>query len=386
MIAYNKSDLENNLLSQEAKLLLNTKFITKEKQKNISNQLDAFKTSENWFIRLAFFLLGCLLYSSILGSISFFLMSAFESNYKIIPFIYFIIGSVGAEIITKQTYFRHGLEDAFILGLQISICVAIGINTETFLYSFITMVVIGIVCAIRYIHTISALSSCIGIVLTVFYSVVEYKIIDALYLPFFGLLIAALLFLICKKLSKNSEFYIYKNAIQIVEIFSYLLAYFSLNYLVVRELSQELLHIVVTKNNDIPFAFVFYILTFLIPVLYFYFALKNKDRILFYISILTFVFSIFTIRYYYSILPIEIALTIGGIILFLLSYFTIRFLKNKETGITFQEDRNSEKSIFLNAQALIINSQTSSSQTEIPQSDIEFGGGGFSGGGANGNF
>ena len=62
MTVYNKSDLENNLLNQEAQLLLDMKFISKEKQKNISNQLNIFKTSENWFVRLGFFLLGCLLF------------------------------------------------------------------------------------------------------------------------------------------------------------------------------------------------------------------------------------------------------------------------------------------------------------------------------------
>lgn len=386
MIVYNKSDLENNLISEEAKFLLDAKFISKEKQKNISKQLDVLKTSDNWFIRLGFLLLGCLLYSSIIGSLSFFLLPVIENNYKFIPFVYFIIGIVGAEILTHQLYFRHGLDDAFIIGLQISICSAIVISTENVLLGFITIFLIGVVCAIRYIHTISALSTCIGLVMIAFYSITEYKIIDALFLPFVGLIIATLLFVACRKVNQKSDFYIYKNAIKTVEIFSYFLAYFSLNYLVVRELSQELLAIIVTPKNDIPFAFVFYISTFLIPILYFYFGLKNKDRILFYISILTFLFSIFTIRYYYSILPIEMALTLGGIILFAISFLAIRFLKNKETGITFQKDRNAEDSIFTNAQALIINSQTITNQTEIQQSDMKFGGGGFSGGGANGEF
>lgn len=107
---------------------------------------------------------------------------------------------------------------------------------------------------------------------------------------------------------------------------------------------------------------------------------------MFYISILTFAFSIFTIRYYYSILPVEIALTIGGMVLFSITYFAIKYLKNKEEGITFQEDRNSEKSIFLDAQALIINSQSVNSPSQVPQGDMKFGGGGFSGGGANDGF
>ena len=385
MTVYNKSDLENNLLNQEAQLLLYMKFISKEKQKNISNQLNIFKTSENWFVRLGFSLLGCLLFSSILGSFSFFMMPLFEHNYKLAPYIYFVFGIVGIEFLARQNYFQHGLDDAFILSLQLCLCIGIGLTFENTLASFITMTFIGFFCSVRYVHTISALVICIGILLTVFYAITEYKIIDAIYLPFFGFFLAVSLFIISKKIIQKSEFYIYRNAIQIVQIFSYLLIYFSLNYLVVRQLSEELLNIVVNKNEDIPFAFVFFIYTFLIPICFLYFSLRNKDRILFYISCITFVFSIFTIRYYHSILPIEIALTLGGIILFTLSYFFIRFLKSKETGITFLADRNSNKSVFLDAQALIINSQIDIKNAE-PQQNMKFGGGGFSGGGANGNY
>lgn len=386
MIVYNKSDLENFILNNEVKSLQKMKFLTKEKQLQISKKLESLKTSDNWFIRIGFLLLGFFLYSSIIGSLSFFILPLFNDNFKIIVFIYFIIGIVGAEILATQNYFKHGLDDAFIIGMQISLCGAIGIATENQLFSFITMIFVGLFCGIRYIHSISILSACFGVVLSVFYAVVEYHIFDALFLPFFGLLLAVVLFLMARKFSNKEEFIFYQNAIQLVKIFSYLLAYFSLNYYVVRELSQELLHIVVTKNKDIPFAYVFYVLTFLIPVLYCYFSLKNKNRILFYISILTFGFSLFTIRYYYAILPIEIALTIGGIVLFLIAYFAIKYLKNEETGITFQEDRNAEKSIFLDAQVLIINSQNVNATSQVPQGDMKFGGGGFSGGGANGDF
>lgn len=386
MIAYNKSDLENYFLNKEVKSLQKMKFISKEKQLQLSKSLETLKTSDNWFIRLGFLLLGFFLYSSIIGSFSFFILSLFNDNYKIIVFLYFAIGIAGAEILAKQNYFNHGLDDAFIIGLQFSLCSAVGLASESVLFGFITMIGIGIFCGIRYLHPVSILFACFGVVLSVFNAVVEYHVFDALFLPFFGLLLAVVLFLIARKFDKSEAYIFYHSAIQYVKVFSYLLAYFSLNYYVVRSLSQELLQIVVTPKKDIPFAYVFYVFTFLIPVLYCYFSLKNKDRILFYISILTFGFSIFTIRYYYAVLPVEIALTLGGMVLFLLTYFAIKFLKNKEMGITFQEDRNSEKSIFLEAQALVINSQAVHSQAQIPQSDMKFGGGEFSGGGANGNF
>ena len=109
MIVYNKSDLENYILNQEAKSLQKMKFISKEKQLQISKILETLKTSDNWFIRLGFLLLGFFLYSSIIGSLSFFILPLFNDNFKIIVFIYFIIGIVGAEFLTRQNYFKQGL-------------------------------------------------------------------------------------------------------------------------------------------------------------------------------------------------------------------------------------------------------------------------------------
>ena len=48
-----------------------------------------------------------------------------------------------------------------------------------------------------------------------------------------------------------------------------LLGYLAVNYLVVREIASELMDLEVSLDADIPFAVVFYGLTFLIPLVYF---------------------------------------------------------------------------------------------------------------------
>ena len=182
---------------------------------------------------------------------------------------------------------------------------------------------------------------------------------------------------------QNPKLLIYHNGFSFAKVLSYLLGYFSVNYLVVRQLSEELLHLELQEGENIPFAFIFYALTFLVPLAYFYFALKNHNRSLLYIAVFCLGFSVFTIRYYHSVLPIEFALTLGGIVLFAIAFFAIKYLKNKQTGITFVQDRYNNKSIILNAQALVINSQMN---TAVPEQNMEFGGGEFSGGGAGENF
>jgi len=96
-------------------------------------------------------------------------------------------------------------------------------------------------------------------------------------------------------------------------------------------------------------------------------------------------FSIYSIRFYYAILPIESALTLAGRVLFAFTYFSIKKIKGKETGITFQPDRFTKGNTLATAEILIASQLGSKPKNNI-ESPIEFGGGDFSGGGSSGNF
>lgn len=206
-----------------------------------------------------------------------------------------------------------------------------------------------------------------------------------MYLPFIGLILAALLYYVFYKLNNSKKFLIYQNALILIKIFSLVLGYASVNYMVVRELSESIMFIVVREGDDIPLAFLFYGLTFLIPLAYIYYSLYSKDKLMLIIGFLTFGFSIYTIRFYYHILPVEVALLLGGTILCGIAYLAIRKLKDKETGITFKEARGSETDVLTNLQALVVNSQVDVKPMES-NSKMPFGGGGFSGGGAGESF
>lgn len=104
------------------------------------------------------------------------------------------------------------------------------------------------------------------------------------------------------------------------------------------------------------------------------------------IGVLALTFSIYSIRYYYALLPIEITLTIGGIVIFFFSYFVIKSIREKESGITFKIDRFLNSNALANAEILITATQMSIKPTAVDGSKMKFGGGDFSGGGSSGNF
>lgn len=386
MTAVNKQLLENMLLLKEAKKLQKMGFISNDQFDLAKKELPVPSSQYNLLFRIGFFILGSMLYSSISGVITLFTATLTQDNFKITSLFFAIIGLAVSEVLAKKNYYRFGLDDAFILGFQASFLGFVWSETYNVFFVFMAMFFLGILCVVRYVNSLSVLISCIGITGALVYSVFEYHTVDKLFLPFILFFLAVGIYLIFLRLIKNSKYNIYKNALLILQIFSLVLGYFSMNYLVVRELSEKLMHIKVNLENDIPFSFLFYVFTFLIPLLFIIYSLKNKNRIVLYIGFLTLAFSFFTIRYYYTLVPVEIALILGGFLVYILAYFCIKKLKNKDFGITFKPNTVFHGQNQSNSEALLSNSQIDL-KPKIPiHQNMPFGGGGFSGGGATGGF
>ena len=387
MILHNKNLLNNLALVEEAETLESGGFISKEQKKIIKNVLPAFRSQSNILVRLGFFLLGSFLYSSICGAISLIGLSGEDFYFKICCYLFAGVGIIGAEFLANQKYYRHGLDDAFILGILLNIGFAIAITTEG--YEIIIAVFVAITSFLtyrRYLHLLSMLVFCLASSAVLFFGMFEIGDIGKTILPYVAMLASAGFYLFTKNRIKSLTGWYYYNGLLLANSFCLILFYLSCNYLVVRELSFELLGVDVLPGKDIPFAFFFYAFTFIVPVVYLVQALKTKDRIMLWISLAAIGFSIFTIRFYYSVLPIEVALTFGGLVLFVIAYFSIQNLKNKEEGLTFKPDRINNSNAILNAEALIVASTFGMKPEVKTDSPMDFGGGGFSGGGSGGSF
>lgn len=385
MQAYNKTELENFFSAEEAKKLRQKKFLSKEQLQSISVQLVQLKSNSNIFFRIGFFFLGSFLISTIISAFGLILFPLISENYQIIFFFYAIVAYFGLEVLVRMKFFRHGLDDAFVLTSQISFSIGIGILTEAILPVLITMLVLGVVFAIRFINTISALLAFIGLVGIFFNIIVEHDFMPKFYLSFVGLILAVSVYFFVVHLSKNQNFYSYFKTLDTIRVASLLLGYLSMNYLVVRELSESLMNLTITNTSDVPLAFVFYGLTFLIPLLYFFLGIKWKDKLVLYTGLATLAFGFYSIRHYYYFFPIEYVMVICGILLFGLAYLIIQQLKNKTEGVTFQADRDSDNSLLLNAQA-VLSLANATTPPPTQSNPMEFGGGGFSGGGAGEKF
>ncbi|MBS7253462.1 hypothetical protein [Flavobacterium branchiicola] len=390
MIAHDKKLLNDLALFEEAVSLQKAGFISKEQKDLIKKELPDFKGYKNILVRLGFFLLGSLLYLSICGVIALLGLSGGSSErvfFDICCYIFAVVGFVGAELLATQKYYNHGLDDAFILGAILNVGFAVAITTEG--YELVIAVFVAIASFVmysRYLHLLALLVFCFACSAVLFYGLFEFGPIGKTILPFVAMLFAGGFYFLTKRLANNLTERYHYNGLLLVNAFCLVLFYLSCNYLVVRELSSELLGVEVKPGTDIPFAFFFYAFTFIVPVVYLVQALRTKDRIMLWISFLAIAFSIYTIRFYHSVLPIEVALTLGGVVMFAVAYFSIQKLKHRESGLTFKPDRINNSDAFLNAEALVVASTFGMKPEVKVDSPMEFGGGGFSGGGSEGSF
>lgn len=395
MIAYNKTLLDNVYIDEEANRLKQSGFISIEQYKAFKFQFPRLKSQNNIFLRIIFFILGCMLYSSICGLLSLFGAAAIDNHFLILVYLFAIIGFGAKELMSREmNYFGYGLDDAFILGGILALLIAVGMTFEqnyspNYLIVIIVMAIASSIAYLRYLNLPLALLACLGITTSISYFVFEYLVIGKSILPFVLLLFSGGFYLISKKKLENLTLQYYHNGLKLAKGFSLILFYIAGNYYVVRELNFSLseYYSFDRTSPEIPFAIFFWAFTISIPVVYLFFALKNKDRMMLWIGFLALCFAFFTIRAYHHVLPPEVALTIGGILVFAFTYFSIKKLKHKETGITFKADRFTDPNAFANLQVLVATSQFGlKPEVKAAESPMEFGGGGFSGGGSSGEF
>lgn len=387
MLATNFTNIQNHFLLQEMEKLEAQDFVTKDQFNEIKKNSISTKTNSNFFFRIGFFFLGNILISSIIGFFALFLAVLESQNaFGICSLLATIACVVIAELLYDKNYFAYGFDDSFILSITLFFCIAIGLFSENITAILFVFVLTSSLCAIRYVHVPSAFLSLIGLIGLVGYLITEKNIVPSYLLPVLLFLIAIGLYFFQLQIAKQKDNFIYSNVLLTVKIFSLILGYASLNYFAVRELSAVLLGMNLLPEQDIPLAPIFYFATFAVPLFYVFFGLKSRDRIFFWIGLLSLALGFSTIRYYYAILPIEVALLLGGSILFAIVYLSIKKIKNNTAGITFNEDKNLNPMAFDVVKALLINANVHATISTTNDSPMEFGGGGYSGGGSEGSF
>lgn len=392
MIIYNKEWLNNLRIGETAEKWFRKNLINKDQRRNIHEQYVCGYKKTNLFIRIGMFIFAFILASSAIGLVMLFIgTSGFESFGILFLLFAGIIYFVLRKFVTERYYFCNGIDDVllhmslsyFIVGISVFVfqAMTIGLQNQLLIIAIISLPVL-IFGAIRFADSFATFTSYLCLLLIMFLLVSKTGSTGKALMPFILLLLSAVVYRWAYTTNLKSTAFYWRNCLNTLEVVTLLTLYAAGNYFVVRESTALMFDLQFLPGQEIPFAYVFYVLTLAIPVVYIAMGLRNKDRIPLRTGILLFAVSVITYKYYYHFMSPEATMIMAGALLILFSWAVIRALKNPWKGITGKDTGDEEA--FIEAESLVI-AQTFGAQA-TKSNDMDFGGGKFGGGGASGKF
>jgi hypothetical protein len=382
MIAYNKNWLDALEIHEKLAIWSEKGLISKETKQNILEQNKVGFHSPTFFVSIGLGLFGMICISSVVSFVAMIFMNVTEwyNGFAFICGVGLIL--VLEFVIKKQNHYRSGLDDVLLYSAIWAFILAFTndftMGNDGF-WAYCIAFLIFLIASIRYLDrfaTLGTLFSGFWIIVLIVKGIPVYA--TAL-MPFVGMIFAGLVYFFSTKMQSKSEFRFWKNNLLTAETFALVLFYLSGNYYVINTVGKEMFGL-----ETMPIPWFFWTFTFIVPVLYVFFGLKNKNRLLLDFGLAALVASIFTYRNYYTVLPLEWAAVIGGAILCLIAYFSIKYLKNDSTSYTFTPDAEQNLLMKIQEQAMY---QSLGNLPQTPQGGgVQFGGGEFGGGGAGGEF
>ena len=397
MIAYNSTTIFNSSLQKKAELWYAKKLISEKQFSDISTNYSVNFYTPSIFVKIGLFIFTCFIILAALGIYALLFASLFSGSsngFAIFTCLAFaaICVTVLESFIKSKNLYNAGVDEAllyagiFFLGVALYLFTDNLAGNSPLLFAFIALPFITF-SVLRYADRIATLALCVCTYAVLFLLVMKFGAIAKLMMPFVLMLFSAVLYFQTKKLKHKLELAYWKSCIIVAEFVSLLVFYMACNYYVIRESSVLFFNMNLEEGQDIPLAFLFYILTAVVPVAYIYFGLKRKDKVLLWSGLILLAASVITFKYYFSLGHPEITLTIAGIILITVASLAIKYLKVPRHGITFEEDRDENSILKTNAEALIIvESMAHKTETLPSQEGVEFGGGESGGAGSGGNY
>lgn len=394
-LVYNAQEFRNYLIQEVLKGWSKDPARKELAEKLMTQYPNAFY-SPNVFLRIALAVFSYILGASAIGFFASVIFIPADFNKVEIPAAIFCFLSSAFLIFILESYlkakkmYRGGVDDmllymaysAFMTGIVFILSKSdTGSTSSILVFLFFSAVLLSIA-SIRYVDMLAALCAYGSVVGIVFVSLNASGSIGTSLLPFVGAGIGLGTYLIVIRLRKIESLLIWDSLLWVLEIVALLLSYFSLNYFVVRTLTEDLLYLYLEEGQDIPLAFVFYIATAVLPFVYLYFGLKNKNRILFRISLLLIALSAVTFKIYFSTGHHEISLTVSGAALLIICWAIHTWLKTNKAGLTMKEELG-EASYFDAESLVIVNNFSVPNHGNVTTNPEKLGGGAFGGGGSS---
>lgn len=391
MIAYNKTKFSDLILLEQAKKWKRVNLIDQEIFRAIVEaKWNAYKRS-NIFLRAGVFILTYILASSSIGLVFLFFHLDHE---QVIGFFLLLFGAISIAaleyFIRSKNVFNTGIDESL---LYFSIGLILGGITAMFklydLHNFSLVLCLMscpllVLAVIRYVDKLLAVCAWLVFLGILFFGIPDWfgMTVAKITLPFLTILMSLAAYNFIVGLRNKFALRFYEGCFNWLIYTTLITFYAGGNYFVVRELSTSFFDVEIKPGDDIPMAWFFYAFTILVPVGMVLSGMLKRNKPFLICGMLLCAAAVATIRYYYSIMPIEVALILGGTVMIVLAVAAYFLYKKKNAGITFEEDHTSNPLISKDLEAIFI-SQVMRQHILTPE--IKYGGGEFGGGGAGGN-
>ena len=384
MIAYNKSWLYNLFVREEARQAYAEGSISKEENEQININFPALFYTPNLFIRIGLLILTNIIILFSFGLISLVFFSIIEKAYAALAIIFSIITYAALEFIIKQKkHYASGVDDALVMGFGITLFCGISFpNDLGAVANCILIFIISLFCTVRFADRLMAAICFVSLLAGSFFICAETGGLAKVIAPFLIMAVSLLTYIFTKRVAGRQIISPYSECVQVISVAALLGLYIAGNYWMVRELSNSMFNLQLQRGQSIPFGFVFWMFTVLIPFVYLGLGVFKRDILLIRIGLLLVAAIVFTVRYYHALLPPETAMVFGGSILVFSAWALSRYLKISRYGFTADELRLGSPGRQLEA---IILAETFARQPGTADG-TKFGGGNFGGGGSSGDF
>lgn len=384
MIAYDKNMLLNLNIVKETRQWVKDGYLRDDQFESIKTNHPTNFYHPNLIIRILLFIATLIALAGVTGILGLIFADALEEGIMILAFFYGLASFVLLELvfIKSSHHYKSGVTEALMYH-------SAGWTIGGFLYMIDFDLYAGLLfsllilafCAIRYgdlISTTGAVSVFAYLIFQTFYDMGD---VMKFVIPFVLIVIFTPIYFFIKNLGNKLESRPWKNVLILTEALSLIMIYAAGNYFVVRNATESLLGLYLEEGENIPYTFIFYALTAIVPVLYLYWGIRNKDLVLIRVSLIALAFSVFTFKYYFSLGHPEITLTLAGATLIIIAMSLFRYLRIVRFGYT-RENLIKEKWAAANPEAFVI-SQTLGGNKVPEGQPVELGGGGKSTGGGS---
>ncbi|MBD1391541.1 hypothetical protein [Mucilaginibacter glaciei] len=395
MIVFNKEWIDNLRIVKQAEKDQRSGCITVDELWLIRRQYPVGLYTPGVFTTIGLFILTLFTISMGAGFVTLLIAGAGVLDTFVWPLVLGILVYIGLELLMREkSLFHSGSDNALlytsgglVAGGLIWLVEDLNGHQSALMADATILFLIGGFLTLRFADMLTGVITCLSFFAVVFFGWQKVGSFGLATMPFMMMLAAGAAYALLLKLAKKTDAVYYENCLLIMKITCLVVLYAAGNYLVVNRLNNKLNNLDDATNTSIPFGFIFWIWTFVVPIVYLYLGIIKKQTMPVRLGMLLIVAAIYSFRSYYHLLPLEVMLTIGGALLLTVSFGIIRYLKTPKHGITYQEPDDINKWDNLRIESLIIGETAAHAHGSPPADDgYHFGGGSAGGGGSSGGF